>query len=63
MKNHFAEAQRQRWDWSQTALAERQGLSRQTALSIERGRFNRGLPLAFWLGAFAYRLEELFAVD
>lgn len=60
MKNHIAE-ERQKRDWSQAALAERLGVSRQTVISIERGRFDPSLPLAFRLaGVFGCRIEELF---
>ena len=60
MKNHIAE-ERQKRDWSQAALAERLGVSRQTVISIERGRFDPSLPLAFRLaGVFGCRVEDLF---
>ena len=36
---------------SQAALAELLGVSRQTIISIERGRFDPSLPLAFKLAA------------
>lgn len=60
MKNLIAEERRKR-DWSQAALAERLGVSRQTVISIERGRFDPSLPLAFRLAeVFGCRIEELF---
>ena len=60
MKNHIAE-ERQKRDWSQAALAERMGVSRQPVISIERGRFDPSLPLAFRLAeVFGCRIEELF---
>lgn len=47
--------------WSQAQLAERLGVSRQTVISIEKGRFDPSLPLAFRLAAvFACRIEDLF---
>jgi len=60
VKNLIAEERRKR-DWSQAALAERLGVSRQTVISIERGRFDPSLPLAFRLAeVFGCRIEELF---
>ena len=47
--------------WSQLALAERVGVSRQTIISIEKGRFDPSLPLAFELAAtFDTTIEALF---
>jgi putative transcriptional regulator len=47
--------------WSQADLAERLGVSRQTVISIERGRYDPSLPLAFALaGVFGCRIEDLF---
>lgn len=63
MKNCIAEERAKR-QWSQAALAERLGVSRQTVISIERGRFDPSLPLAFRLaGVFGCRIEELFEVE
>jgi len=50
--------------WSQAALAERLGVSRQTVNAIETGRYDPSLPLAFALGAvFGLPIEELFSPD
>lgn len=47
--------------WSQAVLAERLGVSRQTVISIERGRFDPSLPLAFRIAAvFGARIDEIF---
>jgi putative transcriptional regulator len=55
---------RQRLGWSQQRLADELGVSRQTIISIERGRFDPSLPLAFRLAAvFNSTLEELFFPD
>ena len=63
MKNCIAEERAKR-QWSQAALAERLGVSRQTVISIERGRFDPSLPLAFRLAeVFGCRIEELFVPD
>lgn len=46
---------------SQAALAEALEVSRQTVISIERGRFDPSLPLAFRIAAhFELRIEEIF---
>jgi putative transcriptional regulator len=47
--------------WSQQDLAERLGVSRQTINSLERGRYDPSLPLAFAIAAvFERRIEEIF---
>ena len=49
---------------SQAALAERVGVSRQTIISIERGRFDPSLPLAFHLArTFNRSIEDLFTLN
>lgn len=60
MRNLVSEARQER-RWSQQRLAEELGVSRQTVISIEKGRFDPSLPLAFRLAAvFERPLEELF---
>ena len=60
MQNDLAE-RRARRGWSQAALAERLGVSRQTVISVERGRFDPSLPLAFRIAAvFGTRIDEIF---
>lgn len=50
--------------WSQARLAEELGVSRQTVISIERGRFDPSLPLAFRIATtFGCTIEELFRPD
>lgn len=47
--------------WSQAELAARLGVSRQTVISIERGRFDPSLPLAFRIAeVFGCRIEDVF---
>ncbi|WP_430868750.1 helix-turn-helix transcriptional regulator [Demequina aurantiaca] len=49
---------------SQGALAEALGVSRQTVNSIEKGRYDPSLPLAFAIAAyFDSTIEEIFHVD
>jgi putative transcriptional regulator len=60
MRNDLAE-RRARLGWSQATLADRLGVSRQTVISIERGRFDPSLPLAFRIAAvFDARIDEIF---
>jgi putative transcriptional regulator len=50
--------------WTQVELAEKLGVSRQTVISIERGRFDPSLPLAFEIAAlFELRIEDVFRHD
>jgi putative transcriptional regulator len=47
--------------WSQAALAERLGVSRQTVNAIETGRYDPSLPLAFAISAVFQRpIEDVF---
>ncbi|MFL4476744.1 helix-turn-helix transcriptional regulator [Paeniglutamicibacter sp. ORCA_105] len=60
MKNSLHERRQER-GWSQQRLADELGVSRQTVISIERGRFDPSLPLAFRLAAvFGCRIDDLF---
>lgn len=48
-------------DWTQAELAERLGVSRQTVISIENGRYEPSLSLAFKIaGVFGLRIEDIF---
>jgi len=47
--------------WSQADLAARLGVSRQTVISIEKGRYDPSLPLAFRLAdVFETTIEAIF---
>tara|TARA_X000001316_G_scaffold9040_1_gene2456 strand:+ start:233 stop:445 length:213 start_codon:yes stop_codon:yes gene_type:complete len=47
--------------WSQAELADRVGVSRNSINSIENGRFDPSLPLAFYIAdAFGLSIEEVF---
>ena len=60
MKNHLKQL-RSETGWSQAALAERLDVSRQTVISIENGRYDPSLPLAFKIArAFGRPIEEIF---
>ncbi|MGN7133117.1 helix-turn-helix transcriptional regulator [Rhodococcoides corynebacterioides] len=60
MRNRLPELRRER-TWSQQQLADVLGVSRQTVISIERGRFDPSLPLAFRLArVFECPIEAIF---
>ncbi|WP_328843120.1 helix-turn-helix transcriptional regulator [Streptomyces sp. NBC_00258] len=60
MKNRITDLRAER-GWTQADLAQRTGVSRQTINSIETGKFDPSLPLAFRLAKlFDLRIEELF---
>lgn len=63
MLNHLPALRAER-GWTQAQLAAATGVSRQTIISIERGRFDPSLPLAFALAAcFERPIEDLFQPD
>ncbi|WP_222194636.1 helix-turn-helix transcriptional regulator [Modestobacter italicus] len=63
MRNDLAD-RRQSRGWSQGRLAEELGVSRQTVISLEKGRFDPSLPLAFRIAAvFGCRIEDVFDPD
>jgi len=50
--------------WTQAELASALGVSRQTVISIERGRFDPSLPLAFLIArTFGCAIEDVFTPD
>jgi putative transcriptional regulator len=50
--------------WSQQKLADALGVSRQTVISIEKGRFDPSLPLAFRSASlFGCTIEDIFTPD
>jgi putative transcriptional regulator len=51
-------------DWSQAELAERLGVSRQTANALESGKYAPSLPLAFKASKlFGMPIEAIFTPD
>ncbi|MEU6699683.1 helix-turn-helix transcriptional regulator [Pseudonocardia sp. NPDC046786] len=63
MRNTLAELRRG-YGWSQQRLAAELGVTRQTVISIEKGRFDPSLPLAFRLAAvFGRAIEDIFSPD
>ena len=60
MENRIKDLRGER-GWSQADLADRLGVSRQTIISIERGKYDPSLPLAFSIAkAFGRQIEEIF---
>lgn len=50
--------------YSQQRLADLLGVSRQTIISLERGRFDPSLPLAFNIATlFGCRIEDVFTPE
>lgn len=50
--------------WTQADLAERLDVSRQTVISIEKGKYDPSLPLAFKLAeVFDTQIEAIFQPD
>ena len=50
--------------WSQGELAEQVGVSRNSVNSVENGKFDPSLPLAFRIAdAFGLLVEEVFLKD
>jgi len=63
MKNRLRELRRER-EWSQGDLAERLNVSRQTINSIETGKYDPSLPLAFAIARlFGRRIEDIFVPE
>lgn len=51
-------------NWSQADLADRLGVSRQTVIAIEKGKYDPSLPLAFTISrTFGMAIEEIFSPE
>ena len=60
MKNSLPDHRKER-GLSQQALADALGVSRQTVISLEKGRYDPSLPLAFRIAdVFGLSIEEIF---
>lgn len=60
MKNRLKVLRAER-DWTQADLAEKVGVSRQTINSVEKGKYDPSLPLAFQLARlFESTIEDIF---
>ncbi len=63
MENRLKEMRAER-GWSQSDLAEKLDVSRQTVNSLERGKYDPSLPLAFKIAALFERpIEQIFTPD
>jgi putative transcriptional regulator len=64
VRNHVRNHRRKIHDMTQQELADRIGVTRQTILSIERGRYNPSIGLALRLAdVFGVPVEELFELS
>ncbi len=64
VRNHVRRHRRQLHDMTQQELADRVGVTRQTILSIEGGRYNPSVGLALRLaGTFGVAVEVLFEIE
>jgi putative transcriptional regulator len=60
MKNHLKSLRESR-GWTQGALADQLGVSRQTVNALETGRYDPALPLAFRIARlFVQPIESIF---
>ncbi|MEP3248488.1 MAG: helix-turn-helix transcriptional regulator [Sneathiella sp.] len=60
MKNKLPALRSER-KWSQSELANRLGVSRQTVNALEKGRYDPSLPLAFKIARlFERAIEDIF---
>jgi putative transcriptional regulator len=63
MRNHVRDLRAER-GWSQSELAERLAVSRQTIHAIETGKYDPSLPLAFKIAKLMkQRIEDIFEPD
>lgn len=60
MRNRLKEIRESR-GWTQAELGDLLGVSRQTVIAIERGKYDPSLPLAFQIAdVFGLRVDEVF---
>ena len=63
VRNHVRRIRRSR-EWTQEALADRVGVTRQTIISIEGGKYNPSIGLALRIArAFGMPVEDLFQLE
>ena len=63
MKNRLRELRTAK-EWSQSDLADKLGVSRQTVNAIETEKYDPSLPLAFKMARlFKMSIEEIFEMD
>ena len=63
MENRIRSEREQR-GWTQVVLAERLGVSRQTIVALETGKYDPSLPLAFAVARlFGRSIEAIFSPE
>ncbi|GAB1759135.1 helix-turn-helix transcriptional regulator [Priestia megaterium] len=63
MKHRIKEL-RSAFGWTQEQLSEKIGVSRQTIISIENGRYNPSLELAYKIAkSFRCKIEDVFIFE
>jgi putative transcriptional regulator len=63
MENRLVSLRAER-GWSQADLAAELGVSRQSVIAIEKGKYDPSLPLAFKIaGAFDLTIEDVFLAN
>lgn len=61
---HCIKEFRTSFGWTQEQFSEKLGVSRQTIISIENGKYNPSLELAFRISIlFGKKLEEVFIFE
>ena len=64
LTNHVRRLRFEHGEMTQEQLARAVGVTRQTIIAIERGKYSPSLPLAFRLAqVFRSRIENLFEYD
>ena len=64
IQNHVRRFRRQQGEMTQQELADRVGVTRQTVVSIEKGRYNPSIGLALRLAeTFGVPVEALFELN
>ena len=64
LSNHIRRLRFDAGQMTQQQLAEKAGVTRQTIIAIESGRYAPSLPLAFRIAAaFDLRVEDVFEYD
>ena len=64
MQNHVRRLRFEHGEITQQQLADRVGVTRQTIIAIESGKYSPSLPLAFKLArSFGVSIEQVFQYD
>jgi len=64
LSNHIRRLRFERAEMTQQALAEKVGVTRQTIIAIESGKYAPSLPLAFRIArVFKRPIEDVFAYE